>query len=191
MKSRMPHGLPMFLASGAALLLVLLARHWRRRLLSTAAPHPPASRTSDTPDERTAREEEPASTAKQPAEGKEAAAAAAAIQGWAACMRGKLRTVGKGYQPAEVLLVQKRGGVLRIDDCGGWSKRNESMERLLRAADASEPLPDFAPVLVQTTDRCFAQRDAASGALRLHLWQKQPLPRWLLDEQMPPPPPPP
>ena len=81
-------------------------------------------------------------------------------------MRGKLKTVGKGYQPAEVLLVEKRGGVLRIDDCGGWAQRNESMARLFRAADATsgtgDALADFAPLLVQTTDRCFAQRRAAT-----------------------------
>ena len=44
-------------------------------------------------------------------------------------MRGKLKTAGKGYQPAEVLLVQKRDGKLRIDDCGGWSKRCASSHR--------------------------------------------------------------
>ena len=149
----MPHSSTTLLAaSGAALVVILIARRRRRQ--------PPA---------------EPVGQKEPPANDKEAAAAA--IQGWAACMRGKLRTVGKGHQPAEVLLVQKSGGVLRIDDCGGWSKRNESMERLFRSADASNPLPDFAPVLVQTTDRCFAQR--ANGELRLHLWQNQPLPAWL------------
>ena len=172
----------------AALLLLLLARRRRRQRLAQIVE---------------------AQAKVKPVESQSAASAAASaaaaetIKGWAACMRGKLKTVGKGYQPAEVLLVEKRGGVLRIDDCGGWAQRNESMARLLRAADATssagDALADFAPLLVQTTDRCFAQRRAAAtagasrtatngtdaAALSLHLWQNQPLPSWLL-ESLPP-----
>ena len=178
---------------GAALILILLARRRRRQRLTRAVEVQAKIKPVVSQDKAAA-----------PSVATVAASAAAAetIKGWAACMRGKLKTVGNGYQPAEVLLVQKRGGVLRIDDCGGWAQRNESMARLLRAADAasstSDALADFAPLLVQTTDRCFAQRrvaatDGASRAatgtdtavLSLHLWQNQPLPSWLL-ESLPP-----
>ena len=72
---------------------------------------------------------------------------------------------------------------------------------ILRSTDAcggaGGALPDFAPLLVQTTDRCFARRSAPAdnalpaaltaegAALTLHLWQNQPLPSWLR-ESMPP-----
>ena len=104
--------------AGVALLLVLLAQRRRRQRQRLEAQ---AQNQADSQD-------------KAAEDKATAAAAAAAIQGWAACMRGKLKTVGNGYQPAETILVQKRGGVLRIDDCGGWAQRNESMARLLRAA---------------------------------------------------------
>ena len=185
-------------ASAGAALLLLLARRRRcqrlARIVEAQAKVKPVDKAADKvkPQDKTAAASVAAS-----------AAAAETIKGWAACMRGKLKTVGNGYQPAEVLLVQKRGGVLRIDDCGGWAQRNESMARLLRAADAAsdtgDALADFSPLLVQTTDRCFAQRrvaatDGASRAaaastdtavLSLHLWQNQPLPSWLL-ESLPP-----
>ena len=48
------------------------------------------------------------------------------------------------------------------------------MTRMIRAADALQPLPDFAPVCVQTGDRCIS-RLAKGNALELHLWQSQPV----------------
>ena len=131
-------------SAGAALLLLLLARRRRcqrlARIVEAQAKVKPVDKAADKvePQDKAAAASVAAS-----------AAAAETIKGWAACMRGKLKTVGNGYQPAEVLLVQKRGGVLRIDDCGGWAQRNESMARLLRAADAAngtgDALPDIAP----------------------------------------------
>ena len=41
---------------------------------------------------------------------------------------------------------------------------------MLRELDASGALPDFAPILIQTGDRCVARR-AADGSIELHLWQ--------------------
>ena len=151
-------------SASAALLLLLLARRRRRQRLAQVVEAQAKVKPVESQDK--------AAAASAAAAVAASAAAAETIKGWAACMRGKLKTVGNGYQPAEVLLVQKRGGVLRIDDCGGWAQRNESMARLLRAADAAngtgDALPDFAPLLVQTTDRCFAQRRvvATNGASR-------------------------
>ena len=125
----------------AALLLLFLARRRRRQRLARVVEAQAKVKPVESQDK--------AAAASAAAAVAASAAAAETIKGWAACMRGKLKTVGNGYQPAEVLLVQKRGGVLRIDDCGGWAQRNESMARLLRAADAAngtgDALPDIAP----------------------------------------------
>ena len=107
-------------------------------------------------------------------------AAAATIAGYLKCMNAKIKTSGKGVQNAEMLLVHKTNGELVIEDHGGWALRNASMARLLRELDASGALPDFAPVLVQTGDRCIARKhtDGRDGA-ELHLWQSQPVPEEL------------
>ena len=103
---------------------------------------------------------------------------AATIASYLQCMRAKLRTAGRGTQNAEMLLCSRVSGVLSIEDYGGWAQRNESMTRLLHELDDAGRLPDFAPVLMQTGDRCIARR-AAEGT-ELHLWQRQPVPAELL-----------
>ena len=101
-------------------------------------------------------------------------AAAQKIAAYMQCMRAKLKTSGKGEQNAEMLLCSRKDGVLAIEDFGGWALRNESMSRMLRQLDAAGALPDFAPVLVQTGDRCIARR-GTDGNIELHLWQSQPV----------------
>ena len=104
------------------------------------------------------------------------AEAARVIAGYGKCMTSKLRTVGRGEQNAEMMLVSRVGGELKIDDLGGWADRNASCTRMLRELDASGALPDFAPLVLQTGDRCIARNAAtAGGPAELHLWQQQPL----------------
>lgn len=109
--------------------------------------------------------------------------AAERIKAWAACMSSRIKTAGRGVQNAEMLLVAKTDGQLAFEDFGGWALRNESMTRLVRAADALDPLPDFSPVLIQTGDRCVAKR-TAGGTVELDLWQQQPVPA-ALRERLP------
>ena len=101
--------------------------------------------------------------------------AAAKIAEYMKCMRAKIKTSGKGSQNAEMLLCSKTRGKLSIEDYGGWALRNESISRMLRELDAE--LPDFAPILIQTGDRCIAKRVA--GGVELDLWQSQPVPEEL------------
>lgn len=102
--------------------------------------------------------------------------AASTITGYLRCMNLKLKASGRGEQNAEMLLVQRTGGKLTIEDFGGWAIRNVSMSRMLRELDASGALPDFAPILVQTGDRCIAKLSGPDGGVNLHLWQNQPVP---------------
>ena len=104
--------------------------------------------------------------------------AAATIAGYLKCMSTKLKVSGKGEQNCEMLMVSRTGGALSVEDYGGWALRNESITRMVRELDASGALPDFAPALIQTGDRCVARR-TASGAPELHLWQSQPVPEEL------------
>ena len=67
-------------------------------------------------------------------------AAAAKIASYLQCMRAKLKAAGRGEQNAEMLLFHRSGGVLSIEDHGGWALRNESMARMLRELrEAGQP----------------------------------------------------
>lgn len=97
------------------------------------------------------------------------------IAGYGKCMTAKLKASGRGEQNAEMMLVSRTDGVLTIEDYGGWANRHAALSRMLRELDAAGALPDFAPVLLQTGDRCVVRR-AADGGAELHLWQRQPVP---------------
>ena len=53
----------------------------------------------------------------------------------------------------ESLTVFKRGGVLTALDLGGYETRNASVLRLVADADRAGPLPDFAPLWLNTGDQ--------------------------------------
>ena len=100
--------------------------------------------------------------------------AANKIAGYLKCMNSKLKTAGRGEQNAEMMLVHRTDGKLVVEDFGGWAGRNASMQRMLQEMDAAGMLPDFAPVLIQTGDRCIA-RFTGNDDVELHLWQNQPV----------------
>ena len=60
-----------------------------------------------TPADSAAAAEDSAAAPTDDAPDAKAAEAAATIKGWAACMRSRLKTAGKGTQNAEMLLVSK------------------------------------------------------------------------------------
>mmetsp|Transcript_22586 Transcript_22586/g.68881 ORF Transcript_22586/g.68881 Transcript_22586/m.68881 type:complete len:374 (-) Transcript_22586:295-1416(-) len=103
--------------------------------------------------------------------------AASTIAGYVKCMRAR-RATPLPAQPCEMLLVSRLDGQLTIEDFGGWAGRNPSMARMLRQLDEAAMLDDFAPLLVQTGDRCVAKL-TEGRAVELHLWQLQPVPQEL------------
>jgi hypothetical protein len=84
----------------------------------------------------------------------------------------------------EKLVLWKRGGTLRALDLCGYETRNESVLRLVAAADMEHDLPEFGPVMVHTGDRPINDGDPSWRSLafaRADGFTDVPVPDFLFD----------